>query len=232
MYSNSSAKPFSQILYPLTLLLFFLFGGCSAQNGSHPSSLSNVLSQEQTVQAFRKQCPPVRDPEVQQIVQSIGRRLASTRESPRYVRIELLSCSSPFSLAVSSDLVLLSTGMLHRLPSESALAFVLAHELAHIWLKHIEHGNNERPSEYRQDDERDADKQALYTIIAAHYHPWAALETFSQPDLFQHGHSPSATHPLIQERANTLHELLAQADWRPPGTVSSRSYKRMMHFLS
>ncbi|MCB0321515.1 MAG: M48 family metallopeptidase, partial [Bdellovibrionales bacterium] len=215
----------------MAIILAGFLTGCSLHSETNQySDIDRSLSSLQTVQRLRTICPPLQlhdlndEEELNALLQRVLYRI-QIADPAHYqsVRAEVLHCDAPFSVVGSQRVVVLSSGMLRLLPSEAALAFLFAHELAHFSLGHIQSlGLDNNDEEYRMSDETDADKAALRTVIAAHYNPWAALEVFtelsSQQLAVHSSEQHTQTHPFPIQRRQVLEEYLQAAQWTPPGT--------------
>lgn len=209
--------------------------GCSSGTLNEAEQANRRLSQELMVSMLLRRCPQSSNEVASQFVLRVGQRLMNAqaaRGTGANISLKLIECQEPLSFVAPSNTVLISTGMLSLMPSEASLAFLLAHEFSHIFLGHLQL-DRATDDGYRQEDELDADKHALYLIITSHYHPWASIEILSQPAVFSHAaaNQQISTHPKLQERVITVRKLLGETDWQPPGTVSSRGFNRMMAAL-
>lgn len=192
--------------------------------------LVSLLSYERILESLQHICPPANDAPWEEFLHRTMVRLASAdqRTLPfKESEILLLNCRKAISFAAPPDFIVISTEMLSLLPSESALAFLIAHELAHIALEHISVGDNAR-LEFQRAQEREADGFALELLIAAHYHPWTALEVFSNSKLFTYIEwHLSSTHPELEERRKLLEKVIRASHWSSSSTTSSREFLRL-----
>lgn len=221
------------IVIPFVVMLM-TGSGCS----SHPpvqeqeyERLMSILSYERILESIQHICPPTTDSPWEEFLHRTKVRLASAE--PRTLplkdsQILLLNCRKAISFAAPPDLIVISTEMLSLLPSESALAFLMAHELAHIALEHISVADTSR-LEFQRAQEREADIFAVELLIAAHYNPWTALEVFSHRRLssYVEWHLSSPTHPDLEERKKLLEDVIRASDSLPPATTSSREFLRL-----
>jgi beta-barrel assembly-enhancing protease len=87
--------------------------------------------------AMRKQAPIVSDPAVVQYVTTIGGRLVAKAEGPRYPYSFTVSDYVELNaLALPGGHIWINRGALQAAHDESQLAGVLAHEVAHVALRH------------------------------------------------------------------------------------------------
>lgn len=100
--------------------------------------------------------PPVLYPEAQESVQRLADRLAASAglPEPMAIRVHVSAAEQPNAFATLGGRVVVTRGLIEALDSENALAFVLAHEIAHI---------------AHRDPIRQLGRQALFQLA------WAAL---------------------------------------------------------
>ena len=104
----------------------------------------NLFSKEQDVQLGREaaaqveqQMPIVRDAQIQRYVESIGRRLASAPEADRYpYTFKVVNEGSINAFALPGGPTYVHTGLIKAAENEAQLAGVMAHEIAHVALRH------------------------------------------------------------------------------------------------
>lgn len=129
---------------------------------------------------------------------------------------QLLAFSYPGGIVVS-------TGLLRRLPDEAMCAFVIAHELSHHILGHLSMKDNE---ELSVDElfarEMAADRRAVALMASAAYDLRAAPIALEFVGPAIHGRSAE-----LERRRKSLSEMIMASKWAPPGTVSRRVYKEM-----
>jgi Zn-dependent protease with chaperone function len=106
----------------------------------------NLFSKEQDIQLgkesaaqIRRQMPIVKNPELQQYVQRIGQKLAATplvsREHYPFTW-EVVNDKSINAFALPGGPMFIHTGLLTAADNEAQVAGVLAHEMAHVVLRH------------------------------------------------------------------------------------------------
>jgi beta-barrel assembly-enhancing protease len=104
----------------------------------------NLFSKEQDVQLGREaaaqieqQMPVVRDAQIQRYIESIGRRLASAPEADRYpYTFKVINDPSINAFALPGGPTYVHTGLIRAAENEAQLAGVMAHEIAHVALRH------------------------------------------------------------------------------------------------
>jgi predicted Zn-dependent protease len=96
------------------------------------------LGQESAAQV-RKQMPLVRDPFLNDYVNRVGKRLASTpeaRESGFPFSFEVVADPSINAFALPGGPMFINTGLLKAVDNEAELAGVMGHEMSHVILRH------------------------------------------------------------------------------------------------
>ena len=119
-----------------------LAAGAFAQREVKPGF--NLFSKEQDVQLGREaaaqveqQMPVVRDAQLQSYVESIGRRLAATPEADRYpYTFKVVNDKAINAFALPGGPTYVNTGLIAAAENEGQLAGVMAHEIAHVALRH------------------------------------------------------------------------------------------------
>ncbi|MEX2337877.1 MAG: M48 family metalloprotease [Aquisalimonadaceae bacterium] len=93
---------------------------------------------EELVRDVRLRVPLSDDPELRDYIQDLGNRLLSQTESPDF-NFEFFVVDSPAinAFAMPGGYVGINSGLVMRAESESELAAVMAHEIAHVTQRHI-----------------------------------------------------------------------------------------------
>ncbi|WP_290652074.1 M48 family metalloprotease [Aquisalimonas sp.] len=114
---------------------------------------------EQLIRQVRLRVPMVDDPELRHYVQDLGERLASRAGTPD-MTYNFFVVDSPAinAFAMPGGYIGINRGLIERTRSESELAAVMAHEIAHVSQRHIAR---------RLDDSRGGGLQTLGIILAA-----------------------------------------------------------------
>jgi Zn-dependent protease with chaperone function len=107
----------------------------------------NLFSKEQDVQLGREaaaqveqQMPIVRDAQITEYIQQIGRRLASAPEADKYpYTFKVVNDPSINAFALPGGPTFVHTGLIKAADNEAQLAGVMAHEIAHVALRHGTH---------------------------------------------------------------------------------------------
>ncbi len=89
------------------------------------------------LRSFRRARPIVEDPELNSWIRSMGNRLAS--KAPLHGKLYFLIAKDPDvnAFATPGGVIVINTGLILNADSESELAAVVAHEIAHITQNHI-----------------------------------------------------------------------------------------------
>jgi predicted Zn-dependent protease len=104
----------------------------------------NLFSKEQDIQLGKeaaaeveKKMAVVKDPALNQYIQEIGKRLASAAEAGDYpYTFKLVADNSINAFALPGGPTFVHTGLITAAANEAQLAGVLAHEIAHVALRH------------------------------------------------------------------------------------------------
>ncbi|HET9251701.1 MAG TPA: M48 family metallopeptidase [Candidatus Eisenbacteria bacterium] len=104
----------------------------------------NLFSPEQDVQVGRqsaaqveRQIPLVRDARATEYINRIGRRLAANAPGPKFpYTFKVANLSDVNAFALPGGPIYVHRGLIERVRSEGELAGVLAHEIAHVGLRH------------------------------------------------------------------------------------------------
>jgi Zn-dependent protease with chaperone function len=107
----------------------------------------NIFSREQELQAGQqaaaqaeRQLPILRDSEAQDYVSDIVRRLAAQAPGDRWpYQIKVVNASDVNAFALPGGYMYVNRGLIQAARSEGELAGVLAHEMAHVALRHATH---------------------------------------------------------------------------------------------
>jgi len=128
----------------LTLLIlaspFCFFIGCATNPITGQSELM-LFSPQQDIELGRKYAPElekqlggrIADQTLQNYIDSVGQRIAAVSHNPNFeYHFVALNHESINAFALPGGYVFLARGMLEKLETESQLAAILAHEIAHI----------------------------------------------------------------------------------------------------
>jgi predicted Zn-dependent protease len=103
-----------------------------------------LMSEEQEISLGRKysteiikEMPPYDDPELEQLVQQVGDKLAANSHRPDLIyRFTVLDSTSVNAFALPGGYIYITRGLLAYLNSEAELAAVLGHEIGHVTARH------------------------------------------------------------------------------------------------
>lgn len=219
--------------------------GIAAGSGCRAPSFGNKLTTRQEVQIgaesaaeLEAQYPPVTDPQVVGPVEAVAARIVPEAMKVRgdiTYRVKVLPNDAVNAFSLPGGWIYLTTGMVDKIgTNDDMMAFVIAHEAAHIALRHaademvdavgrddmldmITEGKYQDLANltlqldqagYSRDDEYEADRYAVRFMADAGYNPEAALRFF---DLMQ---APGAggnvdwlqTHPVGKSRIMRVEE--------------------------
>lgn len=180
-------------------------------------------------------------PEAQQALEDILSKLVQTQANHDITYdIHLLDSDIPNAFATLGGQIYVNTGLLKHVESENGLAMVIAHEMAHVSLRHpikafsqnavfqlittmvfgdtaitgiASHTGILTFLSFSRDMEREADKLGKETLIATYGHAGGAAEFFESME--KEGENTSeflATHPNVENRLASLNQ---------PGGVAS-----------
>lgn len=196
----------SSLWKPVAASLAIFLASCSNQKTSQRNQIS--------IGAILSKYPQFEDPITLTQIRRVKSRIMMGLDLDQ-PEILVLATNEPIASAVNPRTLIISRGMLVRLQSEAELAFVLAHEIAHII---FHHDFTVRDSQRIPQEELEADKKALEILSSAGYDPKqsAALIMREARD------SPQSSYP---ERVTRLQSLLISWAQSPlPGITSTREF--------
>jgi predicted Zn-dependent protease len=128
----------------LAIILFVTLGAAQGPKKFQPGF--NLFSKQQDVQLgqesaaqVRKQMTMAKDPFLNQYVNLVGKRLASSREAQESefpFTFEVVADPSINAFALPGGPMFINTGLLKAVDSEAQLAGVMGHEMSHVILRH------------------------------------------------------------------------------------------------
>ncbi len=218
-----------------------ILGTSSCSSPTPPSPLASA--------ALEQQFTPINDALVQRYLLGIVSRLSDRpvvsslphpQKNPTIVKkILLVKDRRPIALALPNQTLIISDGLLLSLHNEAELAFVVAHELAHLELHHHAELQDAGTRPSRQMAlEQEADDFAVGVVAAAGYDPRASLGALQITDLRHHFLAPKSdstapsSHPDARERYFNAMNIIAESRWGPPGTVNRRDFAMVKQHLS
>ena len=196
-------------------------------------------------------------PQSQAIEQELNRlatRIAAHMQLPQDMQITVRYQDTPEinAFATLGANIVIYRGLLARLPDENALAMVLAHEMAHVTLRHparslgrgvaigimlsalsssvgrsaasgaLNTAGGLSLLKFSRDQERAADAAALSAIVVLYQHVGGAQDLFRVLQNTDAGTaslriSMLSTHPLSQERIDSISTLAQTQGWASDG---------------
>lgn len=177
-----------------------------------------------------------------QYLTSYFRELTSTlaraipeREHPRCVfSVRMIDRPEPIAISTGGGFILLSRGLVRSLSSESELAFVISHEMAHQVLGHLSDENgtiDESSVEEHHAFELSADRYAVSLVALSGYDPRNATSSVLHVAGVRALDDDNSTHPSLQTRLSSLEQALIDSKWAPPGIVDTRSFRKLKSIL-
>ncbi|MCW5966774.1 MAG: M48 family metalloprotease, partial [Bryobacterales bacterium] len=127
------------------LVAVLLFSGCATRQPGDPIRPGfNVYSKQQDVELgrqaaaeIRRQVPVVENSQLQNYVRAIGENLARQPEADDYpYSFTLINEPSINAFALPGGPIFVHTGLIAQADNEAQIAGVLAHEIAHVALRH------------------------------------------------------------------------------------------------
>ena len=194
---------------------------CCACSGPEAPPLSSAFA---NVSALRGRYPLIQRPTIQKYLDTLILDLSTRRKSAGAYEIQLFDSSRPFALSPAPGIIALSTGLILRCHTESELAFIIAHELAHHELKHVLQTQSESISAERsQQFELDADRFAVRAMLRAGINPLGSRDALSR--FHQLLALEDARYPSMEERRQNIDATLALLPMI--GTLDSRRFREL-----
>lgn len=218
--------------------LLALTSGCAPTHSKpNPNDVAN--SRALFLLALNRKFPLIEDQETSRYLQQISSRIAAADQRCRSASsanssgtpVYLVNSERVFAVTDGLSAVVLSRGLIRALRNEAELAFIIAHESAHIILAHGEFytadADSSQTSTRSLDHETEADSRALGCLGLAGYDLRAALGALK---LVYAADFQSSTAQIDSEgdiRFKRLKDTLLDSNWRPPGTVNRREFKEL-----
>lgn len=212
---SRSPRSIYSVLFLLSCLI--LLSSCT-------KTVQNPFSSTHTVQNLIAAHGKVDSAAEQDYLDGLLRRLASPLQIQPLPEVTLLAYQLPLAASIADSDIVLSTRLIQDIQSEAELSFVLAHELAHIHLKHAEQVH-ERDI---QEIELEADAAGLKIMALAGYDPRSAASALLLLGRAEAQASDSDSHPEIGKRVQKVRRtaLLLLASHMPVIT-NSREFHRI-----
>lgn len=118
----------------------------------------------------------------------LAREIAHSMKLNKNVSVSIVSSNEQYAFSSENGTILISAGLIRTIPNEASFAFIIAHELSHIYLQHQEDDANEE----------DADKLGLMAIFRAGFSPHHAVSVLA------HGRITDSRRANIQDVLKSL----------------------------
>lgn len=131
----------------IAMAMVLALAGVTAEAQTKVKSGFNLFSAQQDVEVgaqsatqAEKQLPILNDSQVQAYVDSIGQRLAQNAGGPQFqYRFRVVNASDINAFALPGGFIYLNRGIIENAKNEGEVAGVIAHEIAHVSLRHGTH---------------------------------------------------------------------------------------------
>ena len=139
--NRSHARPALALMFVLAVTA----GMAEAQTKVNPgwnlfNAQQDVEIGQQSAMEAERQLPILNDRTVEQYVNTIGQRLAANAGGPQFqYRFRVVNASDINAFALPGGYIYLNRGILENARNEGEVAGVLAHEIAHVALRHGTH---------------------------------------------------------------------------------------------
>lgn len=144
-------------------------------------------------------------------------------------RIVMVHAVEPLAVSAGGGIIVVSNGLVRKVTDESQFAFVLAHEIAHDCLNHLESDLKKEQRDY--EEEVEADSYALGLVAVSGYDPRSAISALVHLYPARFESSQEVTRKELLSRLASLQEKLEKSGWEPPGTVDRRSFQSFRRSL-
>ena len=131
----------------LWVIVLLLAAGCATNPVTHKREF-NIVSESQEIQLGEQSHQQIvrqfgvynEKPELAQLVDTVGHRLAGVSERPNLPwHFTILDTPMVNAMALPGGFIYITRGMLERINSEDELAGVLGHEVTHVTARHAAH---------------------------------------------------------------------------------------------
>lgn len=234
-------------------------GACTDERTDRRPALveAATATEAEVLEAVRYAWTFLANPSVTDYLNRVARQVAThVAGAPAEVRVALFQDSEPKSLGFPSGRILLSIGLLSTVDDEAELAYVLAHELAHVAADHTspllvrlalgsvaahDAGPTGDAWKHAAEDlmvlgygarrEREADRQALCALQSAGYDPASALRFLdrmgAEPGADSIRDYACAHPPALDRRARLEREIQALPSVGFGGRVNREPFRRV-----
>ncbi|MCY7367691.1 MAG: M48 family metallopeptidase [Chamaesiphon sp.] len=236
-------------------LFQLLLRGAQIVQLSNMSDAQEITLGEQTNQSLLSEVRISRNPALTNYVNQIGQRLArnSARPNLKYT-FQVVEDDNINAFATMGGFVYVNTGLMKAADNEAQLAGVIGHEIGHIAGRHsLQHIKQAAISQgvsslfgvdrdrivqigvqvaltlpNSRQDEYDADRRGLTTMIQSGYAPSAMPEFMKK--LITSKSSPEflSSHPAVPERVVNLQRMIPAAYRNRTGGLNASTYKQSL----
>ena len=220
-------------LFVYFFVLSLVLASCSPKH--HGASQKQAVHDYQLDRTLSDRCGEIANETSTRELEFLRTRLitaANQIKSLRYpVRLKFVACSEPLAFSLGAGTIIFSQGLVKKLPLESQLAFVIAHEIGHEALGHLEQLSqnfpSEAPTELSRRLEQEADQFALKVLIVAGYDPRSSISTIETLMTSETADLAHGGYPSLRSRQETLAHFLNASQWQEPGIVNRRDYNKL-----
>ncbi|MCF4968112.1 peptidase [Nostoc sp. CMAA1605] len=234
-------------------LLPLLFQGAQVLQLSNISDRQEVELGAQMNQQLRSEVKLNRDPQINRYVEDIGRRIVASSDRPRLpATFQVVEDKAINAFATAGGFVYVNTGLIKAAENEAELASVISHEWGHISGKHLVKQMQQRAlasgvataaglerntavgigvelalnRPRSRQDEFDADKRGLRTLIRAGYAP-SGMVSFMRKLLKSGSSAPTflSTHPATSDRISALQAAIDRQPSNGRDGLDTASYR-------
>ncbi len=236
-------------------LLQLLIKGAQIAQLSNMSDAQETALGEQTNQSIGNEVKISRNPAMTSYIDRIGQRLArnSTRPNLKYT-FQVVEDDNINAFATMGGFVYVNTGLMKAADNEAQLASVIGHEIGHIAGRHsLQHIKQAAIAQgvtsllgvdrdqivqigvqvaltlpNSRQDEYDADRRGLTTMIQTGYAPSAMPEFMKK--LISGKSSPEflSSHPAVPERVANLQRMIPAAYRNRTDGLNASTYKQSL----
>lgn len=219
----------SSAIYVKSCLLITFCCFLSSCSATDPEAVAKInRNSALKLAALFQQYGEINTPKSRAYLSGVAARLQHVLKEEQQVLVKILNSSEALAFAPDHRYLLISRALIKRLNDEAELAFILAHELAHIKLNHLndpEYLSCRYQSFCAKELEFAADRYALGIIAMAGYNPYAAINALTHAyhasSIYK---SRSTTHPTLERRIFAVKNAIRASGWHPPGINNRRAY--------
>jgi len=219
------------------IILIILLVACSSKQSNSPQEGKTTSSFSNLSKVLHSH-PEIRSPFLLSYLKKLNEKLYISAKQLRKTadltvpETRLLESKQALAMAIFPNTLVISDSLIRLTDSEAEFAFVIAHEMAHHFLKHS-HETSLSPS-LQQQYELQADELALSILVNAGWNPLASLDAIKRfSHLFPYTEatfSDKSHYPSVNERLSQIAEKLKVTP--QIGNFTSSEYRQVKHYLS